>query len=111
MSEPQSLPVLVIQTGQAPIRPRQVQIANAPPIVPLVTPPLHLKYVEMPSGAMFGTVGPVRVVGRSCEDGGMPRAIWPSRATVTPPLFITNYHFQKADVALSAVGPGEDTAQ
>lgn len=66
-----------------------------------------LGHVEMPSVTMFGTVEPVPLVGRSYEDGGMPRPVCPSRATVVPPLSITVDCLERADVALSAVGGGE----
>lgn len=70
-------------------------------------PPLLLSHVEMPPAAIFGSVKPARLVGRSCEDGGMPIHVHPSRATVVPPLVLTVSCLERADTALAAAGAGE----
>lgn len=59
------------------------------PRVPLVfLPVVPLGPVEIPRQDAFGSTSPVPSVGRSREDGGMPRPVVPSNATVVPPVLM-----------------------
>lgn len=58
--------------------------------VPRVLCPLApLDRIELPQRGIFGPTLPVPTVGRSDEDGGMPRSISPYRAWVVPPLSLS----------------------
>lgn len=70
-------------------------------------PPLLLGHVEVPSLALFGSVLPLPPVGRSRDDGGMPRPIIPRRATVMPPVFFATACSERVIAALGLTNTGE----
>lgn len=91
---------------QAPRQPSPAWTTDAPRI-PRVFPPLApLHTIESPRPDTFGSTLPVPRVGRTCDDGGMPRSVAPGRATVVPPLLLQLP--RTANIAAAAcTSPGE----
>lgn len=95
---------------QAPARQSPAQTTSSPPRVPLVTPLLLLGSIYLLPPATFGFVQPIPLVGRSTEDGGMPRSVTPRKAKVVAPHSLTAACWERTEAALAVTGTGEVTA-
>lgn len=62
---------------------------TAPKVPRVVLPVAPLRPIELPRSDSFGPTSPLPPVGRSDEDGGMPRRVERTTATVVPPFLLT----------------------